>query len=277
MAGGIPMRADDAEPGALRAVSAGQATYAATLIASGILGLIKGDFTAIWTGVPKGFPAREALAYLTAVVALGTGIGLLRARTAALASRVLLASYAIWFLLFRLPLLFRAPTSSGVWWACGETAAMVAAPWVLYVRFAGSRDSGRPGFAAGDRGLRVATILYGLALIPFGIAHFTFLARTVAMVPAWLPGHLFWAYFFGCTFVAAGLAIVAGVRARLAAVLSTLQMALFTLLVWIPVMTAGRPSASDRTEFLGSCALTAIAWVVAESWGGNRSRAVPEG
>jgi uncharacterized membrane protein YphA (DoxX/SURF4 family) len=267
------MSADDGGTGAPGLVSPGHAAFAATLIAAGILGLIKGDFTAIWTGVPKAFPAREGLAYVTAVVAVGAGIGLLWARTAALASRVLLASYAIWFLLFRLPLLFRAPTSSGVWWACGETAAMVAAPWILYVRFAGDRQGGRPGFAAGDRGLRVARILYGLALIPFGIAHFTFLARTVEMVPGWLPGHLFWAYFFGWTFIAAGVAIVVGFRARLAALLSMLQMALFTLLVWVPVMTAGRPSASDRTEFLGSCALTAVAWVVVESWDRSRSRA----
>ena len=112
--------------------SIGHAVFAVTMIALGILGLIKGDFTPIWTGVPKGFPAREVLAYLCAFISLLCGIGLLWQRTAAVASLVLLGYLILWMLLFRMPLVVRAPTSSGIWWACGATAVMVAAAWVLY-------------------------------------------------------------------------------------------------------------------------------------------------
>src|SRR5438128_12405888 len=96
----------------------GHACFAATMIALGVMGLLKGGFVAIWSGVPGAIPARGALACLCAIVSLGSGIGLLVRRVAAVASSVLLGYLALWMLLFRVPLILRSPTSSGLWWPC---------------------------------------------------------------------------------------------------------------------------------------------------------------
>src|SRR6185437_1212790 len=125
----------------------------------------------------------------------------------------------------------------------------------LYAWFSRDLNSRHFSFATGDNGIRIARILYGLALIPFGVAHFIYLQVTADLVPRWLPAHVAWAYFTGYTFVAAGVAILVAVYPRLATALATSQMGLFTVLIWVPVVTRGANS-HQWAEFIVSCALT---------------------
>lgn len=256
----------------MRIAAVSHAFFAATLICVGLLGLIKGDFTAIWDPVSKGMPAREGLIYLCALISLACGLGLLWQRTATVAARVLLAYLLIWLLLLRLPAVFLS-FEVGSWWSACKTAVLLAAAWVLYVWFATDRDKQRLGFAAGAMGLRAASVIYGLALIPFGIAHFLYLDATAMLVPSWLPAPAAWAYLTGAAYIAAGLAVVIGVRARLAVTMSALQTGMISLLVWVPRVIAGNVNAFQWGEVVVSVALTAAAWVVADSYRGVRALA----
>lgn len=252
----------------MRIASVGHLVFAATLIALGITGLIQGGFVAGWEGVPKAVPARGALAYLCAVISLACGAGLLWRRSAAIAARVLLAWLLIWMVWVKGSTIVRAPLVEGSWQFWGETAVIVAAAWVSYAWFATDRDRRWLGLAVGDSSVRIARVVYACAMFAFGLSHFFYVNMTAPLVPAWLPWHMGWAYFFGCTYIAAGVAVLIGVCARLAAVFSTIQMGLFTLLVWLPVVAVGHASGSQWDEFGVSWLITAAAWVVADSYRG---------
>lgn len=250
----------------MRIASAGHAVFAVTLIGLGALGFIKADYVSMWSPLPRSVPA---LAYVCAIVSLAAGIGLLWKKTAAVAARVLFVFLVLWLLLVRLPGVFRAP-SVETWWPACQIAVMVAAAWVLFVWFATDWDKRRYAFATGDKGLRIARTLYGVALIPWGVSHLLYIKATASLVPAWLPWHVGWAYLTGFAFIVAGIAIVIGVLARLAAALSALQIGLFTLLVWVPVVAAGTKDTYQWSETVLSAALTAAAWVVADSYCSSR-------
>ena len=251
----------------MRIASVGHVVFAAILIALGVQGLSTREFTAVWQPVPKTLPGREVLIYLCPLVSLASGVGLLWARTSAAAARVLFVALVLWVLLLRLPPILRAPATFPPWDGAAETVAVLAGAWALYAKFAG-------GPATGERGVRMARVLYGLAMFPFGLAHILYVKETAAMVPGWLPAHIVWAYATGGAFLAAGVAVLVGVCARLGAALSALQIGLFTLLVWVPVIARGAADAYQKSEFVLSCALTAAAWVVADSYRGTRWFAV---
>ena len=235
--------------------SFGRVLYAASLVTLGVMGFRQKDFGLVWTAVPQALAVRPAVLSLCAALSLVAGVGLLWPRVAVTAARALVVAFALWIVFFRVPLVFRAPTSPGAWWACGETAAMLAGAWVL----------------SGDRGLAIARVLYGLGLVAFGVGHFTFLERTAGMVPGWLPGHVGWAYFTGGAMIAAGVAILARVIPRTAAMLAAVELTLFTVLVWVPTLFP-HPSADQWNEFVDSCVLTGVAWIVAESYGAASAR-----
>jgi uncharacterized membrane protein len=242
--------------------TASRILFALTMIGIGAAGLMDGSFAPIWVGVPKTLPDRQLLAYLTTFVSLACGAGLLIKRSAVWAALVLLVALIGWTLLFKVPFIVRQPLVEGSYQTTGENAVLIAADWVLYVWLAKGRT-----FPSGDTGMRVAHLLYSLALIAFGFSHFAYLNLTAPLIPKWLPpNQVFWAYFTGAAYLAAGSAIVTGIAGRLGAVGSAMMITSITLIVWGPGVTAGKFDASNWQEPIVSWALTAAAWVVAASF-----------
>lgn len=242
---------------------AARIAFATGMIGLGVVGLVFGDFAQVWQSVPAWVPGREALARASAVVLLACGIGLLSNRTKALASRLLLYFWALVVVLVAVPVVVKHPLNEIAWQEVAHFTMLVTAAWML--------------FTLDKRAVRIARLLFGLTLLPIGLAHFVYLELTAPLVPAWLPYHTFWAYFTGAAQIAAAVGVLLGIYAPLAAGLEAVLLALFTFLVWPPLMFAAPTKAGLWSEFTISWALTAAAWVVAASIRGGNVRSAESG
>jgi uncharacterized membrane protein YphA (DoxX/SURF4 family) len=113
---------------------------------------------------------------------------------------------------------------------------------------------------------RIAQLVFGACALVFGTAHFLYMSLTAPLVPKWLPpSQEFWAYATGIFHILGGLAILSGVKARLAAILLTVMFALFSVMVHIPMAIADPGNHWIWNENAVNLALIGAAWVVADS------------
>jgi uncharacterized membrane protein len=120
--------------------------------------------------------------------------------------------------------------------------------------------------AVAGRLRRLGQRAFGVCALLFGGAHFVYLNMTTPLVPKWLPlTPELWAYATGAGFVAAGVAILTGVHARLAAILLTFMLGCFAVLVHARMLLADHVSRMNWTESAINLAVMGVAWVVADS------------
>lgn len=110
----------------------------------------------------------------------------------------------------------------------------------------------------------------------FGTDHFIATNIVVAIVPSWIPGHLFWAYFVGVALIAAAASITFKRYAVLAATLLGAMIFSFVLLIHIPNLARYPNSRFLLAVLLRDLSFSggAFAFAVAEaSWsGGNMQK-----
>jgi len=253
--------------GSMRIIGIGQVIFALSVAALGILSLGSGDFALNWQPVPKDIPGREILATVSGAILFFGGLGLLFKPVARLAALVLTINFFVWLLLLRLPNLVAGWSHEGVWLGFGETLLVVTGAWAILVALQDERDGhGLMGFLAGSTGLRLARLLYGIALPMIGLSHFVYLEATVSLIPSYLPHPEFFAWLTGAGHIAAGFAVLFGVLPRLASVLEGIMMALFAAMVWAPKVVAHPGSRFLWTAFLISVVMAAAAQAIAETY-----------
>ena len=211
--------------------------------------------------VPKAFPERAALAYAVATFMLVAGAAVEWRRFAAWGAAALATYYAlIVVILMNGRVVLAHPTEFGAYSGAAEQLAIAAGGLIVFAANA------RIDATLATQLTRAGQLAFGVCAVLFGGAHFAYLNLTAPLVPHWLPpSQTFWAYATGIAHITAGVAILTGVQARLAAILLTVMYACFTPLVHVPLLLADPSSHTNWAENALNLALVGVAWVVADS------------
>jgi uncharacterized membrane protein YphA (DoxX/SURF4 family) len=211
--------------------------------------------------VPKDFPDRTTLASAAAAFMLVAGGAVEWRRTVVWGAAALTAYYAlIVVILMEGRVVLAHPAEFGAYSGAAEQLAIAAGGLIIFAA------SAKVDAALAERLARLGQMAFGVCALLFGGAHFFYMNLTVPLVPKWLPPtQEFWAYATGVGHIAAGVAILTGVQARLAAILLTVMFACFTPLVHVPMLLAVPYSRANWSENALNLALIGAAWVVADS------------
>jgi len=253
----------------------GHAALALALIGFGVLSLGSGSFAYVWQPAPTWLLGHPLLAYGSGALLVACGAGTLWPRTLAPASLLLILNGAASMLLLHAPRIARHPATEVEWFNLGEIATMVAGAWILFADAVAVRASGWRQAVVGERGVRLARLLFALALPAFGLSHFVYADVTSSMVPSCLPGHVAWAYLTGAGHLAAGVGILLGVLPRLAATLEALMVSAFLLTVNVPDLVRNPRGQVESAEVFVSSAIAGTAFLVARSYRNVRWISVP--
>ncbi|PYX52418.1 MAG: hypothetical protein DMG79_00790 [Acidobacteria bacterium] len=116
-----------------------------------------------------------------------------------------------------------------------------------------------------ERILAVGRLALAAPLAAFGAEHLTIAPFIAPMVPSWIPWHLFWAYFVGCSLIAAGLSIATKVQVRLACTLLGIMLLFFVFSIHILRVVANPRDRFAWAVVLRDSAFAGGAWALAGS------------
>ena len=116
-----------------------------------------------------------------------------------------------------------------------------------------------------DRIVFLGPLLLAIAMAVFGADHFVAAPFVAKIVPSWIPGHLFWAYFVGVALIAAAFSLATKMQPRLSAALLGIMIFLFVLLIHIPSCFATPYDKTRLTIVLRDSTLSAAVLAFAAS------------
>lgn len=113
--------------------------------------------------------------------------------------------------------------------------------------------------------------LFALPLAIFGVNHFMYAEPMSGLIPAYLPGGIFWVYLTGAALVAAAVAMLIGKYDKLAATLLGIFMLIMVALIHLPGCMDELTRMSSMPMLLKDIMIAGAAFMFAQHLATDRS------
>lgn len=220
----------------------GRFFFAIAIISFGIIQFITGNFMSGFLPVIDNLPGRNFFLYLSSTLFLAGGLAMLipgSARRTTLMIGFFLLLLAVYPHLVNLLSDIHNP---GPWTSFAETLALAGGAFIIAGDSSVFPSSGTPA-PEFPKLRRIGRILFAASLLVFAIQHFMYADYIATLITAWIPFHLFFAYFAGVAFTLAAISILVNIKTRLACILLG-----FMFLFWVIFLHAPRVAANSSKE-----------------------------
>jgi uncharacterized membrane protein YphA (DoxX/SURF4 family) len=177
--------------------------------------------------------------FVSAVLIIG-GLVIIFDKQARLVSLILGSIFLLLFLFCQIPYeLFADPyyKSLGEWTSPLKELVLSGGGFVVAGSFSVIKaDGSKESFVINlmEKIIPFSSVFMCITMICFGIDHFLYTEGVSTLVPAWIPGRMFWTYFAAVALIGSGVTIILRIKLKLSALLLALMIFLWLLVLHIP-------------------------------------------
>ncbi len=202
--------------------------------------------------------------YAASAAQMAGGVAIQFRRGERTGAALLVAGY-LTFALLCIPRIVTAPRIYVSWGDFFEQFSMVAGAAIAF----GCTQRSWPSATVA----RIGQTLLGICVASFTIEQALYLDATATLVPKWVPpSQLFWAIATTVAFGLAAASLLLNRMTLLGARLLTAMIALFGLLVWVPLIVADPHSHTNWSEGAETFAIAGAVWILADLLGKRARR-----
>jgi hypothetical protein len=222
-------------------IKAARISYGVMIAALGVQQVFYKAFRPVilppWTSTSAAF---TLCVYLVSAILILGGMAIVFDKKAKMVSLILGGIFLLLFLFCQVPyLLIVDPYYKhlGEWAASQKELVFAGGAFVVAGSFPVKRENiGKENFFINllEKLIPFGSVFFCITMISFGIDHFLYTKGISGLVPAWIPGAMFWTYFAGAALFCSGVTIILRIQLKLSALLLALMIFLWFILLHIP-------------------------------------------
>jgi hypothetical protein len=228
-------------------VKLGRCLFALATLAFGLLLLLHLISPAIPAGGEPFFVVSRFWAWIIGLILVATAVGMATEKHAKWSAFLLAFAFVLRAVIVYIPQVIAAPRNPNTW---GFVLELLGICGVALVIYRGSLE-------------KMGRVFYSVELVGFAVQHFMYAQFVATLVPGWIPGHLFFAYFVGVALCAAAVSILTGIYQRIAATLLGLMFLSWVIILHLPRAFASPHTGSEWTSTFNAFAMGGGAFVIA--------------